>query len=284
MILNLLKHRYDKYTTRGNDGIIEFILRKIQIKKGFFVEFGAWDGIKNSNCKKLFEEGWDGIFIESDKNRYKQLKKNYIKFNNISCIHAKIGTKKNLFDNVIKLYLKNKKIDFCSIDIDGLDLEVFETFKKYMPTVICIEGGQMLHPCYKRIDASLAKYNIQQSLKVMVDSFKSKSYEILCSYQDSFFIKEDFYSYFNTEKNLLKLYFNGIKTSYHRCPFIKKYLKKVKLKNPIINYILKHSNYSKYKWEKRKLWAENEKEKILFLINKQEKIEIKKFLLQKKKD
>ena len=65
-------------------------------------------------------------------------------------------------------------IDFCSIDIDGLDLEIFETFKKFMPSVVCIEGGQMLHPYHKRVERNIAKRNIQQSLKVMVASFEKK--------------------------------------------------------------------------------------------------------------
>ena len=51
----------------GQDGILEEIFKRVGIKKGFFCEFGAWDGVYLSNCRKLFEEGWSGVFIEADK-------------------------------------------------------------------------------------------------------------------------------------------------------------------------------------------------------------------------
>ena len=75
--INLLDHKKRKYSRIGNDGIIKFILDTMGIDKGVFVEFGAWDGIWNSNCRGLFEQGWEGIFIESHDKRYEKLKKNY---------------------------------------------------------------------------------------------------------------------------------------------------------------------------------------------------------------
>jgi hypothetical protein len=272
---NLLDYRKVQYSTIGNDGIIDYIFNKLGIKNGTFVEFGAWDGIKNSNCRQLFKNGWRGVFIESDYNKYIKLKSNYQKYNEkIKCINSKIGFKENiLFDTVISSYINNSKIDFCSIDIDGLDLEVFETFKKYMPIVICIEGGQMLFPFAKKISKKIARYNIGQSLKVMINSFEQKGYKILCSYQDCFFIKKEFYYLFNVSEDILTLYFDGLRAFYKRCPFIQKYMKKVDLKNRIVDYILKKSDFKKYGWKNRKKWAQDQVDIISRLIDKRENIE-----------
>jgi len=269
--IDLLSYRKDIYSDIGNDGIIEYILKTINTEKGIFVEFGAWDGIKNSNCRRLFKENWDGIFIEGNIDKYEKLKNNYIDNKNIYCCNCKVGFKKEeLFDNIVNPFLKGSNIDFCSIDIDGLDLEVFETFEKYLPTVICIEGGQMLPPYHKRIKKTLAKHNIQQSLQTMVNSFEEKGYKVLCSYQDSFFIKKELYDKFNVESNLVKLYFNGLKSISRRMPFIQKYTKKVGLKNYILDNILKNSNYKKYGWSRRKIWIEENKEIVLKNLNKLE--------------
>ena len=106
---NLLNYGYDKYTSTGNDGIIDYIFKNINLKKGIFVEFGAWDGIKNSNCRKLFEEGWSGIFIEADEQKYKELKNNYKKYSQICCLNNSVGLNDgNLFDNIVDPYLKGK--------------------------------------------------------------------------------------------------------------------------------------------------------------------------------
>jgi hypothetical protein len=262
---NLLRYRWDKYTTRGNDGIIRRILEILKRKSGVFVEFGAWDGIVGSNCRRLVENDWGGLFIESDKERYKQLVKNYSNNQKIICYRAMVGFDgDNLFDNIIKRTL-DSNIDFCSIDIDGLDLEVFETFN-VLPDVVCIEGGQMLHPFHDRIDVSVAKHNIQQSLSVMNESFEKKGYKILCTYQDSFFVKESFYELFNVSSDLMELYFDGLEASRHRLPWIDSKLKNVGLNNKIISKILKLTSYNKYGWKNRKLWAKDKNGQILEAI------------------
>ncbi len=272
MTINLLDYKGGKYSNIGNDGIIEYIFLKLNIERGIFVEVGAWDGIWNSNCVRLFEKKWQGIFIEADFERYDELKKNYFGFKNVVCCNAKIGfDKENLFDNVVNPFLKGKQIDFCSIDIDGLDLEVFETFEKYLPTVVCIEGGQMFDPFHKRVKKSIAAKNIQQSLKTMVDSFEKKGYKILCSYQDSFFIKKEYYHLFDVSDDLIALYFDGLRAIHRRIPFIQKYMKKVNLKNNIVNYVLKKSDYRKYGWKKRKKWAEDKKDIVIYLLDRKER-------------
>ena len=158
--MNLLDFKFDSYSTTGNDGIIEKIFEILNIKNGLFVEFGAWDGIKGSNCRKLWEEGWNGIFIEADPNKYDSLEKNYKDQEKIKCIKSVVDFHNNLFDDIVKSHVDDK-IDFCSIDIDGLDVEVFETFKDFLPTVVCIEGGQMLDVAHERLPPEICQHNIQ---------------------------------------------------------------------------------------------------------------------------
>jgi len=275
--VNLLDYRKEVYSSIGNDGIIDFIFDKIGIDKSTFVEFGAWDGVKNSNCRNLFEKGWKGIFIESDKDKYKNLKNNYKDSDRVKYINRSINLKgENLFDNIVGPYIE-ENIDFCSIDIDGLDLEVFETFEKCLPIVVCIEGGQMLSPYNKRVKKNISKKNIQQSLWVMVNSFEQKGYKVLCSYQDTFFVKKEFYNLFDVSNNILTLYFNGLRSIPRRMPFIQKYVNKVGLKNEIVDYILKKSNYRGYGWDKRKIWVREQSDYINELINEKEKIEKRKY-------
>ena len=271
-MINLLDYRANKHSTIGNDGIIGYIFDRLNIKDGTFVEFGAWDGVKNSNCKGLFEDGWQGIFIESDKDKYKELKNNYKKHTSkITCLNKKIGnSREQLFDEIVGPIFNGQNIDFCSIDIDGRDLEIFETFEEYLPTVVVIEGGQMLHPLHKRISNSIAKKNIQQSLKVFIESFEKKGYRILCTYQDSFFIKEEFYHLFDVSSDLISLYFDGLRGIYRRMPFIQKYTGKVGLRNEIVDYVLDRSKYRDYGWSKRKLWAKEMSETILRIIDEAE--------------
>ncbi|GAG31712.1 unnamed protein product, partial [marine sediment metagenome] len=190
----------------------------------------------------------------------------------VTCINCKIELQgDNLFDDVVDPCLEGKNIDFCSIDVDGLDLEIFETFEKYLPTVVCIEGGQALPPYYERVDKSVAQNCIQQSLKVMVDSFEQKGYKILCCYQDCFFIKEEFYSNFDVSEDLMTLYFNGLRARPLCMSYVKEYTDAAGIKNEIVDYVLERSKYSKYGFSNRHAWAALQLKKILKALDKKEK-------------
>ncbi len=53
-----------KYSQRGEDGVIAKIFDSLEIKKGFFVELGGWDGIVDSNTHLLAENGFSGVYME----------------------------------------------------------------------------------------------------------------------------------------------------------------------------------------------------------------------------
>tara|TARA_R110002060_G_scaffold6048_7_gene9218 strand:- start:21 stop:842 length:822 start_codon:yes stop_codon:yes gene_type:complete len=264
--MNLLDYKADIYSATGNDGIIEKIFEILKIEEGLFVEFGAWDGIHGSNCRRLWEKGWSGIFIEPDTQKYGNLIKNYGDQKKIHCLKSFVDNKNNLFDDVVRPHIKGT-IDFCSIDIDGLDLEVFEKFKDFLPTVVCIEGGQMVEVHHERLPPHIAKRNIQQSLKVITEAFEEKGYRLLCSYQDSFFVKEEFFDLFNiVPKELIQYYLEGLAAIPRRMPWIQLTLSQAGLKNRIIDFILAKTKYYHYGYEKRKVWAVEEIDLILEVI------------------
>lgn len=225
-----------KCTYSVNEFLIEEIFKRLNIKNGVFVEFGAWDGIHLSNTRKLFEEGWGGLLIEGSFEKYNILEKNYKDFDRVVTVNSFIDTKSNLIDDIFIKNL-NSNIDFCSIDIDGLDLDIFNTFKVNLPKVVCIEGGQTLHPLYPKIPSHLAKNNIGQSLFTMNKNFESKGYRLLCAYQDAFFVKEEFFSLFNVDENLVNQYIDGL-IALPRIPYLKELLFESKMSNSLIDQAL----------------------------------------------
>lgn len=145
-----------------------WILKKTNYKRGgFFVEFGATDGVLLSNTYLLEKEfGWKGICAEPNPKFYEKLKKNRSCVVSDACIAGKTGEivnfilaeeygsiekyadsdmhkekreayKKN--DQVIQLdtislhdfLIKNnvpKEIDYLSIDTEGSELEILMNF------------------------------------------------------------------------------------------------------------------------------------------------------------
>lgn len=252
-----------------NEPIIDYIFDKIKINNGFFVEFGAWDGIHLSNCRKLFDEGWGGMFIEADKEKFKELELNYKNQEKIITVNSFVNETENRLDILLK---KNniEHVDFCSIDIDGLDLNIFNAIQDIFPTLICIEGGQVLFPTVKdKISHDIQRDNVTQSLFNYIEDFEKKGYKILCAYQDIFFIKEEYYKLFNVSDNIFELYINGL-FCLPRIPWLYEKMQQYNIENEILDYIINNTNNKNIK--NRNKWIED---------NENNLIEIEKYLKKK---
>ena len=74
---NRFYNTYSKnvYSQNGEDGIVEELLKRLNITNGWVCEFGAWDGIHLSNTFNLVKKGFNAVFIEGDVNKYSDLLK-----------------------------------------------------------------------------------------------------------------------------------------------------------------------------------------------------------------
>lgn len=241
-----------------NEPIIQYIFDTLNIKQGFFLEFGAWDGINLSNARLLFEKNWNGMFIEGDKKKFEDLRDNYLN-TNILIENIYLDDQNNNINTVLENN-KIRHIDFCSIDVDGLDLRLFKTFDDVLPTVVCIEGAQVVHPLFKgSISLEVERDNVTQSLYKYNQTFTNKGYRLLFAYQDCFFIKEEYIHLFDISDNLVELYLDGLETL-PRIPWLFEKGKKHLIKNEIIEYIISKTNNQNI--SNRNLWVRQNKDSL----------------------
>jgi len=164
------------YSQKGEDLVIEKLLKSKST--GFYVDVGAHDPKFRNNTKRFYKKGWHGINIEPDYDNYLKLIEDRPKDINLNIgisnddrvldfyrfIPDAISTfsKENLdqylkygfklreirrvktkcLSEVLTKYVKNKTIDFISVDAEGYDLKVLESndWRKFIPTVVCVEG------------------------------------------------------------------------------------------------------------------------------------------------
>jgi hypothetical protein len=191
---SFLRFKKNVHSQNGEDGIIEEIFNRLNIRSGNFIEFGAWDGKHLSNCYKLVKEGWSGIFIEGDNSKYKDLNAN-MTMKNITCLNAYVGyTDTDSLDTLIDHSSHfNKSFDFVSIDVDGLDYFIFDKFHRYLPKVICIEVSSGHCPLFADVlPKHVAEHNVGQSLTVMCKKGAEKGYFPLC-YNGNLILIQDTY-------------------------------------------------------------------------------------------
>ena len=160
------------YSQCGEDLFIFDYMEKNHVKKGTYVDLGAFHPIKYNNTCLLFKNGWSGINIDLNKTAIDYF--NIVRPNdkNVCCAISNKEEKVRVFINSIfsplnsiskhhakkfNFDLKNKlsyvaeakkfssivkkKIDFLNIDIEGLDFVVLKTInlKFFNPKLICIE-------------------------------------------------------------------------------------------------------------------------------------------------
>lgn len=140
---NLFYNRYakDVYSQNGEDGIIEELLKRLNINNGWVCEFGAWDGIHLSNTFNLVQKGFNAVFIEGDSEKYKDLLATVEKNTNIIPLHAYVdhNDTENSLDNLLQKTAIPIDFDVLSIDIDSYDYQVWKSLHVYKPKIVIIE-------------------------------------------------------------------------------------------------------------------------------------------------
>ncbi len=124
----------------GEDGIIEEICRRLGVEKGWFVEFGAWDGVLYSNTYALAQKGWNGVGIECDEAKVRELKENMKQYPGYISVCRRVSRDgENRLDAILAQTPIPKDFDLLCIDIDGNDYWIWESLRDYRPKVVVIE-------------------------------------------------------------------------------------------------------------------------------------------------
>ncbi|HSX17905.1 MAG TPA: hypothetical protein VLE51_00935 [Candidatus Saccharimonadales bacterium] len=200
----LYKYAKNRYSQNGEDGILAEIFERLNIKKGWFVEFGAWDAKHMSNTYALLEDDWHGVDIEGDSDRYKDLQQASTDFpNKLNTIKAFVGTSgKNSLDNLLKKTPLPKEFDLLSIDTDSYDWWIWQAFKNYQPRVVVIEINSGIPLSQEYVQPNGITYEeLAASGELSGASFTSmlklgqqKSYALVCHTGNMIFVRNDLVS------------------------------------------------------------------------------------------
>ena len=197
------KFKKDNHSQNGEDGIIEELLNRLQIKTGWVCEFGAWDGIHLSNTFNLVKtKKFKAVFIEGDKFKYKDLLNTVQRFSNIIPINAYVDY--NDTDNSLDNLLKNTEIpydfDILSIDIDSYDYHVWRNLKNYNPKIVIIEINSSVNTNNNNYIHQPPNYN-GTGFRPTFNLGLEKGYRFILHTGNMFFIRNDLFDKLNINYN-----------------------------------------------------------------------------------
>jgi hypothetical protein len=190
--MGLIGYRENNYSQLGEDGIIEEICRRLGIKEGWFVEFGAWDGKHLSNTYNLLaNKGWQGVLMECDPERYKALLHTKEAFpTRLYTFCTKVGFEgESRLDNLLANTPIPRDFELLSIDIDSYDWQVWNALEKYRPRIVIIESNATIPPGIIQIHNPPASYGA--SFTALVNLGKSKGYQLVCHTGNCLFVRDE---------------------------------------------------------------------------------------------
>jgi hypothetical protein len=136
-------YEFKVFSQWGEDGIIQYLLRNIEIPRKHFVEFGVYD-YRESNTRFLLQnDNWSGLILDSSSEFMQRIKQDPMYFrNDLRAVSAFI-TRENI-NEVLTANGVSDDIGLLSIDIDGNDYWVWEAINCISPRIVICEYDSLL--------------------------------------------------------------------------------------------------------------------------------------------
>ena len=135
---NLADYEFKVFSQWGEDGIIQYLSKTIELRHKTFIEFGV-ESFMEANCRfLLMKDNWSGYVIDGSSSNIARLKSSYFYWKyHIDAVDAFI-TKDNIDDLLAKSGF-DEDLGILSIDIDGNDYFILEAISAVRPRILICE-------------------------------------------------------------------------------------------------------------------------------------------------
>jgi hypothetical protein len=140
---NLADYEFKVFSQWGEDGIIQYLSKAIEMKHKTFIEFGV-ESFMEANCRfLLMKDNWSGYVIDRSSSNIAILKNSYFYWRyQIDAVNAFV-TKDNINDLLAKSCF-DEDLGILSIDIDGNDYFILEAINTVRPRILICEYNAVL--------------------------------------------------------------------------------------------------------------------------------------------
>jgi len=200
----LAVQEFKVYSQWGEDGIIQHLLRHVEIKNPVFVEFGV-ENYKQANTRfLLINNNWSGLVIDGSPDNVSSIKTDPIYWGYNLKAECAFITKGNI-NELLKRSGIAGDIGLLSVDIDGNDYWVWNEIEIISPRIVIIEYNSRFgaeRAITVPYDAAFVRRNVHYSsiyfgasLRALVGLGKKKGYSFVgCNKNgvNAFFVRKDF--------------------------------------------------------------------------------------------
>ena len=144
----LADYEFKIFSQWGEDGIIQFLTKALEIRNRTFIEFGVED-FQEANCRfLLIKDNWKGFVIDGSKSNIQRLRTSYSYWRyHIDSIVAFI-TKENI-NELLGRSGFSEDLGILSIDLDGNDYFICSAITNFKPRILICEYNAVFGPVRK---------------------------------------------------------------------------------------------------------------------------------------
>ena len=132
-------HEFKIFSQRGEDGIIQYLIKYVNIRNKTFIEFGVENYMESNTRFLMMNDNWSGFVIDASAININSIRKREWFWKYDLKVNKAFINKENI--NSILSKANFEDIGILSIDIDGNDYWILESIelKKLNPAIIIVE-------------------------------------------------------------------------------------------------------------------------------------------------
>lgn len=135
---NIKENEFRVFSQWGEDGIIQFLIRNVNIPSKIFVEFGVENYTESNTRFLLVNNNWSGLVIDGSLENINYIKKDPIYWQHNLKAVASFIDKSNINKIISENGIKGE-IGILSVDIDGNDYWVWQSIDVINPAIVITE-------------------------------------------------------------------------------------------------------------------------------------------------
>lgn len=139
---NFADYEYQVYSQWGEDGLIQYLIKNINIANNIFIEFGV-ENYKESNTRFLLtKNNWSGLVIDGSPDNINYIKNDPIYWRHNLKAECSFIDIKNINKIIVQSGISGD-VGLLSIDIDGNDYYILESIDVIRPAIIICEYNSL---------------------------------------------------------------------------------------------------------------------------------------------
>jgi len=139
---DLSEVEFQVFSQFGDDGIIQYLIHKLNIPNKTFIEFGVENYLESNTRFLLINNNWTGYVIDGSKDNINYIKNDIISWACELYAEAAFINAENINDLLVKPGFESE-IGILSIDIDGNDFWVWNAIEVVNPVIVIIEYNSL---------------------------------------------------------------------------------------------------------------------------------------------